>query len=208
MRRSNFITVMLVIIVIVLVAALAISVYYVFFSSGSGFLSLKNKDVNLGNTGVVSTGRKYTRKVSGKEFNAEIYSDGNMGISIYTEGEVASKMLNTKKLTGNIDKVEIKDVEDVYEVKAGKYAETALVVLKVDGTVSYLDLDELYKTGTVKFVKIEDLKSIVRIFQTGVITDVKGYSFANNVIAVDEVGKEYIITDKIISKADIVNITE
>lgn len=201
MRRTRFITIMLFLIVFILVAALLVSVYYVFFSDDSGFLPFfsETKEENTQKE-VIEVTKKYTRKISGTEFNAEVYADGTMGISIYTEGEVASKMKNASKLTGNIDKVDIEDVEFAYEVIAGKEKETTFIVIKDNGTVYYLDLDNLYINGKVILKQIEGLEDIIRIYETGIITDVEGYAHPYNVIAVDSKGREYIITNNILSR--------
>lgn len=201
MRRTRFITIMLVIIVAILVLALCVSIYYVFFTTESGFLPFfLDQDEDGKQDLIEEITRKYTRKVSGEEFDAEIYADGTMGIAIYTEGSVAAKMKNPTKLTGSIDKVDIQEVEYAYEVIAGKNKETTFVVLKEDGTVYYIDLDTLYNNNRVTLIPIDNLENIVRIYQTGIITDVEGYSHPYNVIAIDKNGKEHIITNEIISK--------
>ena len=202
MRRTRFITIMLFLIVFILIAALLVSVYYVFFSDDSGFLPFfsDTKEEDTQKEEVIEVTKKYTRKISGTEFDAEVYADGTMGISIYTEGDVASKMESPSKLTGSIDKADITDVEFAYEVVAGKEKETAFVVIKDNGTVYYLDLDNLYINGKVVLKQIEGLEDIIRIYETGIITDVEGYSHPYNVIAVDSKGKEYIITNNILSK--------
>lgn len=53
--------------------------------------------------------------------------------------------------------------------------------------------------GQIVFKQIKELKNIELIFQTGVITNKAAYSFANNIVAVDISGKEYVITDKLMS---------
>lgn len=148
MRRSNLITALLVTIVIVLLTGLIISVYYVFFSEESGFLIFKNKQNNNIIQGVIPTGRTYTRMINGQEYTVEIYKDGTMGLSIYTEGTVAQKMKSTLTLTGSVDKIKITHVYYAYEVKAGPNEEYTLVVIKTDGTVWYLDLNMLYGLRT------------------------------------------------------------
>ncbi len=148
MRRSNLITALLVIIVLALLMGLVISVYYVFFSDESGFLSLKNKQNENVVQNVIPTGRTYTRNINGKEYTAEIYKDGTMGLSIYTDGTVAKKMQSTLTLTGSVDKTKITNVYYAYEVKVGSDGEYTLVVVKVDGTVWKLNLDTLYKSRT------------------------------------------------------------
>lgn len=201
MRRTRFITIMLFLIVFILVAALLVSIYYVFFSDDSGFLPFfSDTKEDTQKEEVIEVTKKYTRKISGTEFDAEVYADGTMGISIYTEGEVASKMTNPSKLTGSIDKVDIEEVEFAYEVVAGQEKETAFVVLKENGTVYYVDLDNLYTNGKISLKQIEGLEDIVRIYETGIITDVEGYAHPYNVIAVDSKGTEYIITNNILSK--------
>lgn len=202
MRRTRFITIMLFTIVVILILALLVSIYYVFFSDDSGFLPFfsDTKEEDTQKEEVVEVTKKYTRKISGTEFDAEIYADGTMGISIYTEGEVASKIENPSKLTGNIDKVDIEDVEFAYEVVAGKEKEIAFVVIKDNGIAYYLDLDNLYKNGKIMLKQIEGIEDIIRIYETGIITDVKGYDHPYNVIAVDSKGREYIITNNILSK--------
>lgn len=54
--------------------------------------------------------------------------------------------------------------------------------------------------GQITFKQIEGIKDIELIFQTGIITKNSSYAYANNVIAVDINGKEFIITDRIIPK--------
>lgn len=148
MRRSNLVTALLVIIVIFLMVGLVISIYYVFFSDESGFLSLKNKQNEAIVQNVIPTGRTYTRNINGEEYTVEIYKDGTMGLSIYTDGVVAKNMQSTLTLTGSVDKTKITNVYYAYEVKVGSNGEYTLVVVKVDGTVWKLDLDTLYKSRT------------------------------------------------------------
>lgn len=148
MRRTNLITALLVIIVIVLVVGLVLSVYYVFFSPESGFLALKNKQNTNIIQGVIPTGRTHTRMINGEEYTVEIYKDGTMGLSIYTEGTVAARMQSTLTLTGSIDKIKITNVYYAYEVKVGSDKEYTLVIIKIDGTVWALDLDTMYASRT------------------------------------------------------------
>ena len=74
MRRTRFITIMLFLIVFILVAALLVSVYYVFFSDDSGFLPFfsETKEENTQKEEVMEVTKKYTRKISGTEFNEEV----------------------------------------------------------------------------------------------------------------------------------------
>jgi len=206
MGANRHTTLMLMTFVILLFGALVFTIYYLFFGGEKtfDFIKINNKGIEEEiYVSPLSSKRKNVVEIDGKEYIARIYKDGALGVMIYQEGEVAKKMQNTLILTGNIERTNIKPVDMTYEVKAGTDAETFFLVVRTDGRVYKINNEILYKYGSITFDKLEGLEKIARIYQTGVILENPKYSNANNVIAVDIKGNEYIITDLLLNKINI-----
>lgn len=197
-NRGKYTTIILFAILTILVVVLGFVAYFNFIKTPDDFYKLLNIDRGSNNKSdflsFISAKRNYEVDIAGKEFNAKIYKDSTMGIMIYREGKVANNMENKLYLTGNFEKTSISDVDFAYEVKTGTKETPQFVVVRKNGEVYKINSEMLYEYGVVVFDKIEGLSKIVRIYQTGIIADNPDFANANNVIAVDASGKEYIIT--------------
>lgn len=206
MKKSKITTVILFAIIFVLVVALGFTIYFTAFKNVNipSFVSslFKTNKTSIKDNEIkeevyvskLSLKRYFTVDFEGKEYTAKIYPDKTMGIMISKDGAIAKQIENKINLTGNIDKTDITDVDLVYEVKLGTKADIQFLVVKTDGTLWKINTEQLYKDGKIEFIKIEGLFKIARIYQTGVIANNLNYTNANNVIAVDINGLEYIIT--------------
>lgn len=196
--RGKNTTMILLVVLGLLIIVLGFVAYFNFYKTPEDFYKLIKLDTFSNNeeefSSLISSKRNFEVDIAGQEFSAKIYKDNTMGIMIYREGIVAKNMENKLYLTGNFETTGMEDVDFAYEVKIGTNETPQFVVVRKNGEVYKINSEMLYEYGVVTFQKIEGLSKIVRIYQTGVITDNPEFTNANNVIAVDDTGTEYIIT--------------